>query len=175
MGRVRRFMVLAVVVALVTAPAAAPADDHQPPEAFLKVAGKSQRGWMTSFSWAGGGTNFCWQVTGATIFGAPSPEPVPIPVLTEEAAIVFHKHQRPRQVQIEAWPLEVDGEPFPQRMAVDFRLEKRSKGTRWAAVFEPYPVGTMFLEVEAIWNDVDNCGFQHVSWRFAMSATEVPG
>lgn len=79
--------------------------------------------------------------------------------------------------EIEASPVRaLDGRPVGPGSAVEHHLVPKGSGTRarWEAVFEPFPIGDMYIQATFMWDDRDNCGKQRVTWTFALRALDPP-
>lgn len=170
-----RTALLIALTVLLGVPVRAPASDHAPPEVLLRAAGARQDPGVGTVNWASRHGRFC------TIMHADGtwdfPEQLTIPVTTGKVRIILRKPHIPIFSEIKAWPvLGPDGRPVGPGSAVEHQMVPKGSGTRarWEAVFEPFPIGDMYVHATFMWDDRDNCGRQHGTWTFALRALDPP-
>lgn len=168
--RMRAVLVLALA-GLATLGYGAPvtAHQHRVPGVKLRVNGQTKwlQPWSTTWS-RQTGPNECVTQVGD---GIPNFRPkVEVDHLHAKPRIVFRKRQRPRRVRAYADDRVSNGYPYDGK-ALDLTLRPRQRrGDRrvWVAKLQATVEDTLFVNVNARWQDRDSCGGGNASWDFAL-------
>lgn len=170
MGRglaLRLFLTAVVSGVALLAPTQAFAHDHGPPRALIVSPRDSVQGRMYTSTWARGHGRYCSVGVADGVPGSPHPvQWLP----GEELAVRFETRQRPARLFVDGYLL---GDPFAGvplfgRVEIPHELRRaRIDGTVvWEAVLDAPPSPDLYIDLTALWKDVDGCGMQSASWAF---------